>query len=167
MKNLKFMKEEVKKIFTEMLSETHRNREMTTFKTLQTIVEINLKAELNIDEQERKDLQQIFELYNQTLETINKYDNILRYERPLHDMIYLLDQQQDLLFNKILEVTDLETFWQDLDIELRRNDNDKWTKNLTEEEIKEEVSKAVDYLLSEEYQKEMEVDYILFDNIER
>lgn len=167
MKNLKFEKEEIKKVFTELLIESHCNREMITFKTLQNIVEINLKATTEDNTQESIDLQQTFELYNQTLKTLRDYDNILRYERPLHDLIYLLNQQQDYLFNTILEMTELEEFWNELDIELRRNDNEKWTKNLTEEEIKEEVSKAVDYLLSEQYKQDIEVDYTPFENINR
>lgn len=167
MKNLKFEREEIKKVFTELLIESHCNREMITFKTLQNIVEINLKAIIEDNTQESIDLQQTFELYNQTLKTLKDYDNILRYEKPLHDLIYLLNQQQDYLFNTILEMTELEEFWNELDIELRRNNNEKWTKNLTEEEIREEVSKAVDYLLSEQYKQDIEVDYTPFENINR
>lgn len=158
MEKLRFEKEEIKEIFTELLIETHYEREVVTFKTLQNIVNTT-----DID----TDLQQTFELYNQTLKTLTEYDNILKYDRPLHDLIYLLDQQQDYLFNKVLEMTELEEFWNELDTELRRDNNTKWSKNLTKEEIKEEVNKAVDYLLSEQYKQDIEINYTPFDNINR
>lgn len=162
MKNLvNYTSKEVKEIFIEMLTQTHYEREQATLQKLKNVI-CNLE-----DTYEREQILQTFELYNQTLTTLKDYDNILSYMQPLHDLSYLLDQEQDLLFNKILEMTNLEGFWNELDIELRRNENNKWQRNMTKEQIEQEVTKAVDYLLSKEYQEEMETVEILFDYIKR
>lgn len=160
MNNLKFKKEEIKEIFTEMLQQT-MNRKKANLQRLKEVI-----CELPKENEQRETILQVFELYNQTLTNLIDYQYILSYEQPLHELSYLLEQEQDLLFNKILEITELEEFWNDLDTELRRNDNDKWTKNLTDKEIEEEIDKAVNYLLSKEYQEEIEIDYELYENIE-
>lgn len=157
---IKFTSKEVKEIFTQVLQET-QEREKATLKRLQE------KVNTLEDSYEKEQIIQAFELYNQTLENIEKYDEIMRYGQPLRDMSYLLEQQYDLLYNTILEMTNLMEFWEELEIQMKVNNEYIYSKNQTEEEIKQQVEKATDYLLSEEYKQEIEVDYTPFDFIER
>lgn len=160
MKEIKFESKEIKEIFTEMLQET-LNREKATLCKLESKI-------YNIEEtEETKQIKETFKLYHQTIDTIEEHQDIISYGNPLRDLGYLLEQQYDLLFNTLLEMTGLEGFWEELEIQLKVNNEYIYSKNQTEEEIKQQVEKATDYLLSQEYAEEIGETELQFDYINR